>query len=100
MCVLILRSIGTKLTNLENMKKSYVYLTSRDAKTVRRTSYGLDTPDRYFDHDHFEPNQKSIRLPIQKLGFKRWFDDLDLWPMLYFLLYVTHTGHDVLESQC
>ena len=30
------------------------YLTSRDAKTVRRTSWGLDTSDRYFDKEHFE----------------------------------------------
>ena len=39
MCLPILRTIGTTLTNLENMQKSYVlfdYLTSRDAKTVRR----------------------------------------------------------------
>ena len=34
------------------------YLTSRGAKTVRRTSWGLDTSDRYFDKEHFETNQK------------------------------------------
>ena len=31
MCVQILRSIGITWTNLENMQKSNVYLTSRDA---------------------------------------------------------------------
>ena len=43
MCVPMLRSIGTKLTNLENIQKLYVYLTSRDTNTVRRTSWGWDT---------------------------------------------------------
>ena len=41
------------------------YLTSRDAKTVRRTSWGLDTSDRYFDKEYFEINQKSLRLMAQ-----------------------------------
>ena len=51
------------------------YLTSHDANTVRRTSWGLDTSDRYFDKEHFETNQKSLRLPVQKF---RVFGDLDL----------------------
>ena len=37
MCVPILRSIGSELTKLENMQQCIFYLTSRDAKTVRRT---------------------------------------------------------------
>ena len=35
------RSIGSELTKLENMNNSMFYLTSRDVKTVRRTSLGL-----------------------------------------------------------
>ena len=27
----------------------------------------FDTSDRYFDKEHFETNQKSLRLPVQKL---------------------------------
>ena len=38
------------------------YLTSRDAKTVRHG--GCDTSDRYFDQEHFEINQKSLRFPV------------------------------------
>ena len=55
MCVPILRSIGSELTKLENMQQLYVL---RDAKTVRRTSWGLNIYDRYFDKEHFETNQK------------------------------------------
>ena len=33
--------IGSELTKLENMQQCIFYLTSRDAKTVRRTSWGL-----------------------------------------------------------
>ena len=59
------------------------YLTSRDAKTVRRTSWGLDTSDRYFDKEHFETNQKSLRLPVMAQSYGsnsgfRVFGDLDL----------------------
>ena len=43
------------------------YLTPRDAKTLRHASWGLDTSDRYFDKEHFETNQKSIRLPGSKV---------------------------------
>ena len=48
MCVPILKSIGSELT-------------SCDAKTLF---------DRYFDKEHFETNQKSLRLPVQKLWLK------------------------------
>ena len=66
-----LRSIGTKLTNLESMEKSYIYLTSRDAKSVRRTSWGLrDNSDMYFDQEDFETNHKPLRLPVLKLWLK------------------------------
>ena len=35
------------------------YLTSRDAKTLRHASWGLDTSDRYFDMEHFEVSTTS-----------------------------------------
>ena len=38
--------------------KLVFYLTSRDAITVRRTSWGLDTSHRYFVQEHCETNQK------------------------------------------
>ena len=69
MCVLILRSISTKLINLEKMQKSYVLF---DAKMTRRTARGVfDMSDRYFDQEHFEINQKSLRRPVQKLRLKQ-----------------------------
>ena len=48
-----------------------------------------DTSDRYFDKEHFETNQKSLRLPVQSYGSNsgfRVFGDLylDLWPMFHF----------------
>ena len=57
MCVPILKSIGSELT-------------SCDAKTLRHASWGLRHSDRYFDKEHFETNQKSLRLPVQKLWLK------------------------------
>ena len=57
MCVPILKSIGSELT-------------SCDAKPLRRASWGLDTSDRECDKEHFETNQKSLRLPVQKLWLK------------------------------
>ena len=30
----------------------------------------FDTSDRYFDKEHFETDQKSLRLPVQKLWLK------------------------------
>ena len=50
--------------------KIVFYLTPRDAKTLRHASWGLDTSDMYFDKEHFETNQKSIRFPVQKLWLK------------------------------
>ena len=41
MCVPILRSIGTKLAKLKKYAKIVFYLTLRDEKTVRHTSWGL-----------------------------------------------------------
>ena len=70
MCVPILKSIGSELTKLENMQQLYVLFDVTWRKTVRRTSWGLDTSDRYFDKENFEINQKSLRLPVQKLWLK------------------------------
>ena len=54
------------------------YLTSRDAKTVRRTSWGLGTSDRYFDKEHFETNYDfRFKSYGSNSGF-RVFGDLDL----------------------
>ena len=63
MCVPILRSIRTKLTKLENMQKScFIW------RHVTQKRYVIF--DRYFDTEHFETNQKSLRLPVQKLWLK------------------------------
>ena len=68
MCVPILRSIGSELTKLENMQQLYVLFDVTWRKNG--TSWGLDDSDRYFDKEHFETNQKSLWLPVQKLWLK------------------------------
>ena len=73
MCVPILRSIGTKLTKLEHMKKSrFIWFIWRHVTQKRYVMRHGDcaTSDRYFDKEHFETNQKSLRLPVQKLWLK------------------------------
>ena len=45
-------------------------LTSRDAKTVRRTSNRRPRPNAAFYKEHFATNQKSLRHLIQKLWLK------------------------------
>ena len=70
MCVPILRSIRTKLTKLENMQKScFIWRHVTQKRYVMRHG-DCDTSDRYFDKEHFETNQKSLRLPVQKLWLK------------------------------
>ena len=59
-----------KIDEIRKYAKIVFYLTSRDAKTLRYASWGLDTSDRYFDEEHFETNQKSLRLPVLKLWLK------------------------------
>ena len=70
MCVPILRSIGTKLTKLENMQKlrfiRFIWRHVTQKRYVMRHG-DCDTSDRYFDKEHFETNQKYLRLPVQKL---------------------------------
>ena len=47
------------------------YLTSRDAKNVTSCIMGTATLlIGIFDKEHFETNQKSLRLPVQKLWLK------------------------------
>ena len=43
------------------------YMTSRAAKTVRRTSWGLGTSDRYFDEGRVDEGRVE---PVQKLWLK------------------------------
>ena len=70
MCVPILRSIRTKLTKLENMQKScFIWRHVTQKRYVMRHG-DSDIFDRYFDMEHFETNQKSLRLPVQKLWLK------------------------------
>ena len=57
-----------KIDEVRKYAKIVFYLTSRDAKTLRHASWGLDISDRYFDKEHFD--QKSLRLPVQKLWLK------------------------------
>ena len=71
MCVPILRSIGSELTKLENMQKNVCFNwchVTQKRYVVRHGDY--NTSDRYFDKEHFETNQKSLRLPVQKLWLK------------------------------
>ena len=57
-----------KIDEVRKYVKIVFYLTSRDAKTLHHGD--SDTSDRYFDKEHFETNQKSLRLPVQKLRLK------------------------------
>ena len=59
-----------KIDEVRKYAKIVFYLTPRDAKTLRHASWDYDTSDRYFDTEHFETNQKSLRLPVQKLWLK------------------------------
>ena len=59
-----------KIDEVRKYAKIVFYLTSRDAKTLRHASWGLGTSDRYLDKEHFETNQKFLRLPVQKLWLK------------------------------
>ena len=43
-----------KIAEVIKYAKIVFYLTSRDANTVRRTPWGLDTSARYFNQEHCE----------------------------------------------
>ena len=60
MRVPILRSICTKLTNFENMQKSYVLLHHVTQKRYVVRHGGWNTSGRYFRQEHFATNQKSL----------------------------------------
>ena len=73
MCVPILRSIGAKLTKLENMQKSrFIWFIWRHVtqKGYVMSHGDYDTSDRYFNKEHLETNLKSLWLPVQKLWLK------------------------------
>ena len=62
-----------KIDEVENMQISrFIWFIWRHVTqkryVMRHGDY--DTSDRYFDKEHFETNQKSLRLPVQKLWFK------------------------------
>ena len=66
-------------------------MTSRDAKTVRRASWGLDTSDRYFDKEHFETKSKvmaQIVVFVFLVSLTLTFD-------LCSIFFVTRIAHDV-----
>ena len=44
-----------------------VYFIWRHVTQKRYIMRHGDTSDRYLDKEHFETNQKSLRLPVQKL---------------------------------
>ena len=54
----------------ENMQKSCFIWRHVTQKLYVMRHGDYDTSDRYFDKEHFETNQKSIRLPVQKLWLK------------------------------
>ena len=66
MCVPILGSIGTKLTNLENSQKSYVLF---DGTCKNGTTYVIAARILLIG---ISTRNKSLRLPVQKLWLK-WF---------------------------
>ena len=59
-----------KIDEVRKYAKIVFYLTPRDAKRYVMRHGDYDTSDRYFDTEHFETNQKSLRLPVQKLWLK------------------------------
>ena len=74
MCVPILRSIGTKLMNLETCKKSYVLFDVTWRKNGM--SYGWIVRDSLLGiliSNILQPNQKSLRLPVKRLWLKQCF---------------------------
>ena len=59
-----------KIDEVRKYAKIVFYLTPRDAQTLVMRHGDCDTSDRYFDKEHFETNQKSLRLPVQKVWLK------------------------------
>ena len=74
MCVPILRSIGTYI---DEFRKRMFYLTLRDTKTVRRTSWGLDTSIK----NHLKPTRSLYDFRFKSYGSNcglHDFGDIDL----------------------
>ena len=58
-----------------------IYLTSRDAKTLRHASWGLDTSDRYFNKELLKSTRSLYDFRFKSYGSKggfRVFGHLDL----------------------
>ena len=91
----ILRLIGTTMTNLENTQKSYVLFNATWRKNG--TSYVIAALTLLIDISIRKilqfANQKSLRLPVQKLWPKvccSW-----PWPLTYIMLFITRSTHEV-----
>ena len=65
------------------------YLTSCDAKTVRRTSWGSDTSDRYFVSTTFGSKGMAQKVVL-----------MFLMTLTFGALVVTQSRHEVMESPC
>ena len=102
------KSVHT-LMNLENMQKScfiWRHVTQKryvvhHGDLILRSGTIWSQPD--FDQEQFETNQKSMRLPVQKLWLKLWFSwfwRLWSWHLIYVLFFGIRTRHDVRASPC
>ena len=87
---------GSELTKLENMQISrfiwFIWRHVTQKHYVMRHG-DFDISHRYFDKEHFETNQKSLRLPVQKLWLKWWFSCFRWpwpWPLTYVLFFLSH----------
>ena len=56
-----------KIDEVRKYAKIVFYLSHLTQKRYVMRHVDCDTSDRYFDKEHFETNQKSLRLPVQKL---------------------------------
>ena len=100
MCVPILRSIGTKLAQVRKYAKIVFYLTSRDAKTQRRASWGLDTSDMYLIRNILKPTRNLFDFRFKCIAQIVVFEfsvTLTLTFDLCSIFCVTRIAHDVLE---
>ena len=58
-----------------------------------------DTSDGYFDQEHFETNQRSLRLPVQTVMVQFiWFMCLVTLTFDLCSIFVRRTRHEALES--
>ena len=69
----ILRSIGTHIDEFRKYAKIVFYLTSRDTKMVRRTSWGLDTSIR----NTLKPTRSPYDFRFKSYGSNWGFHDFE-----------------------